>query len=453
MSGGSLAFRQYELLKEDRASQLAQMRERMTELGDDRGLRQLDAMMTEFGALGPQSPDDPVGEMLTALTRETKDILADLGASRTAMDDLWVMAIDLDAFSARMRRFTDGSGLVTVSDATFGLCGLYAEVLALTGQRGIEPQVLSGLLRFYNTQQRVFGLRGKLGIRLEPVALGNAHLLLYLASQFVLAHELAHYLLGHPSSVSAFAPEEYLPVCSESHQLEAEADLHALRVVRRAFEGGEAAFGAVGAVIGMLAVHVTEQALFVRRGASHPPARQRAAALIQEMTPEERAFAKEAFDLTLAATEAACETGAGSVPFTAGMFGSAPIHTPLSPSHLQTAEVFDALQCLSRESYLTTLDQASREFGEPWLADGARLAAEGDSAGALRTWGVPKGKIGALCDPKEPLTFNALHSKLQDAFTQCGIPKSHVPVYAIAAAMLVGEFLKGDGLGDQRNSH
>ncbi|MFJ3883507.1 hypothetical protein ACIPW5_39415 [Streptomyces sp. NPDC090077] len=453
MSGGSLAFQQYELLNVTRTRQFAQMRERLTELGDDRGLQELDTMMAEFGATGPQSPDNPIGEFLAELARETKDALADLGASRTTLDDVWAVTVKRDAFSARMTRFIDDSGLVTVSDATFSLCGLYAQALGLAGQRGPEPQVLAGLLRYYNTQQRVFGIAGKLEIRLEPAATQQAALLQYLAAQFVLAHELAHYVLGHPSSVSAFAPDEYLPVCSESHQLEAEADLHALRVVRRACErlfdglppgGGEAALGAVGSAIGMLAVHVTERALFVRRGASHPPARQRAAALLREMTLQERKLAEDAFDLALAVTEAASGFGAGAVSFTPGMFGSAPVYTPLDPSYLKTIEVCDALQCRSQEWYLSLFGQAGSQLGEPWLSDGARLAAEGDPAGALRTWGVPKGDIGALCDPEQPLTFYALYKKLRASFTARRIPDDRLLGYPIAAAELVGEPLGGE---------
>ncbi|MGA5509426.1 hypothetical protein [Streptomyces umbrinus] len=453
MSGERLAFRQYEKLKVNRARQLSQIRERLTELGDDRGLQELDTMMTEFGATGPQAPDDPIGETLAELVRQMKDTLADLGASRTALDDVWVVALKRDTFSARMTRFTDNSGLVAVSDATLSLCGLYAQALGLAGQRGPEPHVLAGLLRYYNTQQRVFGLAGKMEVRLEPAAAEQAAFFQYMAAQFVLAHELAHYTLGHASAVSAFAPDEYVPVCSESHQLEAEADLYALRAVRRACErlfdelptaGGETALGAVGAAIGMLAVHATERGLFVRRGASHPPARQRAAALLREMNPDERKLAQETLDLALTVTEAASTTGAGAVPFTPGMFGSAPIHTPLGPSYLKTTEVCDAIQCRPREWYVELFDQAGRELGELWLADGAHLAAEGEPALALRTWGLPKGIIGALCDPEQPLTFNSLYTKLRAAFTSRRIPEDRLLAYAIAAATLVGEPLGGE---------
>ncbi|MEY2246971.1 hypothetical protein ACN6K9_000898 [Streptomyces sp. SAS_267] len=452
MSGERLAFRQYEKLRVNRARQLSQMRARLTELGDDRGLRQLDTMMAEFGATGPQAPDDPVGEMVAELVRQMKDALADLGASRAVLGDVWAMALKRDTFSARMTRFTDNSGLVLVSDATFSLCGLYAQALGLAGRRGPEPQVLTGVLRYYFTQQRVFGLAGKVEIRLEPEAAESAALFQYLAAQFVLAHELAHYVLGHASAVSAFAPDEYVPVCSESHRLETEADLHALRAVRRTCEqlfdelppeGGEAALGAVGAAIGMLAVHATERGLFVRRGVSHPPARRRAAALLREMSPDERRLAQETLDLALTVTEAASTTGAGAVPFTPGMFGSAPIHTPLGASYLKTTGDWDAIQCHSRESYVELFDQVSRELDAPWLADGAHLAAEGEPALALRTWGLPKGTIGALCDPEQPLTFNALYTRLRAAFTSRGLPEDHL-LYGIAAAALVGEPLSGE---------
>ncbi|MGW8741773.1 hypothetical protein [Streptomyces sp. NPDC055794] len=451
MTAESLAFRQYEKLKVNRGRQLAQMRERLTELGDEDGLQELDAMMAEFGATGPGSPDDPVGEMLTELTQHMKDALADLGANRATLNDVWTVALKRDTFSARMTRFADGTGLVAISDATFSLCALYAQTIALAAQRGPEPQVLTGLLRYYNTQQRIFAISGKMGIRLDPAASQHAALFQYMAAQFVLAHELAHYVLGHASSVSAFAPDEYLPVCSESHQLEAEADLHALRTVRRWCErhlgdlpgGWEVAYGAVGVAIGMLAVHVTERALFVRRGASHPPARRRAAALLREMSPEERHLAQETLDLALSATEAASGFGAGAVSFTPQMFGSAPVHTRLDPSYLKTIEVCDAIQCRSREWYVRFFAQESLELGEDWIAEGARFAAADQPAEALRTWGVSKGSIGALCDPQQPLTFNALYTKLRAAFTVRGIPEHRLLGYPIAAARLVGEVLEG----------
>ncbi|WP_327591780.1 hypothetical protein [Streptomyces chartreusis] len=170
MSGGSLAFQQYQKLQVNQARQLEQMRGRLTELGDDYGLQQLDTMMAEFGATGPASPDDPIGAFLTELVQQTKDALADLGTSRATLAGVWAVALKRDVFSARMTRFTDGSALVAVSDSTFSLCQLYAQAMGLAGQLGPEPQVLAGLLRYYNTQQRIFGIAGKLEIRLEPAA-------------------------------------------------------------------------------------------------------------------------------------------------------------------------------------------------------------------------------------------------------------------------------------------
>lgn len=57
--------------------------------------------------------------------------------------------------------------------------------------------------------------------------------------------------------------------------------------------------------------------------------------------------------------------------------------------------------------------------------------------------GLPKGSIGALCDPQQLVTFSALYMKLRVAFTSCGLQEDHLLVYGIAAATLVSEPLRG----------
>ncbi len=450
MNRNTRAYRQYTLLRVERADQLAKMRARLTELGADNDLQELDASMAAFRESGPQLVDDPIGEALEAITQDMKAAMADLGAGPDVLDSVCAVAILNESFSAtKMNSYTvDGSGIAIVSDATLSLCMYYGEFMGLTAQRGEEPHVLTALLRYYNTQQRIFGQAGKLGIRLGPEAAQHASLLQLMAAQFVVGHELAHHVLGHPSSVNGFSPDEYLPVCSESPQLETEADLHALRAVRRAcermfgtdsFTGQQTALGAIGAVIAMLAVHVNERALSVRRGHSHPPARARAARLLREMNGQERQFAEEALRLLLEATEAASTFGATARSFAPEMLGAAPVHSPLAPSNLQGTAVLDALQCRSQGWYLSMFEEQSRETGVAWPAEGARLAAEGNPAEALRLWGVEKARIGPLCDPAKPLTFHSLYEHLRAGFTTRGIAEKRVMAYAIPGAMLAGE--------------
>uniref|UniRef100_A0AAU2JJD4 IrrE N-terminal-like domain-containing protein n=1 Tax=Streptomyces sp. NBC_00049 TaxID=2903617 RepID=A0AAU2JJD4_9ACTN len=455
MNPETRAYRQYKLLRVDRAKQLAEMREELTALGDRDGLQVLDSTMAAFRESGPQLADDPVGEALEAVARDMKEAMADLGAAPEVLDSVYAVATKTEGFSARMTRYTvDGSGIAIVADATLSLCAHYAEFMGLAAERGPEPDVLTGLLRYYNTQQRVFGKAGKLGIRLGPEGAQQAALLQLMAAQFVIGHELAHHVLGHPSSVSAFSPEEYLPVCSESQELETEADLHALRAVRRAcerlfgaglFTGREAALGAVGAVIAMLAVHVNERALYVRQGSSHPPARARAARLLREMNALERELAEDALRVLMAATEAASVFGPRARSFAPELLGTAPVHSPLAPSYLRTTGILDALQCRSRDWYVSMFEEQSREAGVAWPVEGARLAAEGHPAEALRLWGVEKARIGPLCDPAKPLTFHSLYVLLRAGFTARGSAPDSVMAYAVSAAMLAGEPLSRTG--------
>ncbi|WP_406509928.1 hypothetical protein [Streptomyces sp. NBC_00212] len=153
-----------------------------------------------------------------------------------------------------------------------------------------NADVLTGLLRYHATNQRVSGVATQLGVRLSPRGQRGAWRLNGLAYRFVIAHEIAHHVLGHSSDPSSFAPGEHVPVCSENERRERDADLLAFRATRRAGEmqeGGplmelEAVDSATkGALIAMLGLNLTEQALFVRRGCTHPPAATRAAWLAE----------------------------------------------------------------------------------------------------------------------------------------------------------------------------
>ena len=230
--------------------------------------------------------------------------------------------------------------------------------------------------------------------------------------------------------------------------METEADLHALRAVRRAsqqlfagtpFTGHAATLGAVGAVIAMLAVHINERALYVRRGGSHPPAPVRAAGLLQQMSAQERESAENTLRMPMAATQAASTFGAGVRSFTPEMLGTAPIHTSLDPSYLRTIAVLDAAQCRGQDWDLYLFEEECRETDAAWVAEGARLAAEGNPAEALRQWGVEESRIGPLCDPTRALTFHSLYKDLRAGFTARGMESRRLLLCAVAGARLVGE--------------
>lgn len=448
MNRGTRAYQQYERLRVDRAVQLAWTRERLAELGNWEQLQILDDLMTAFRASGPQLVNDPVGEELETFTWHLKAVMADLGVRPDVLDSVCVVAILDDAFSARMTRYTaDGSGIVIVSDATLSLCAYFSRFAALTWERGEDPDVLTALLRYYNTHQRVAGRASILGIRLRDAGKFYSQVLYRQAAQFVLAHELAHYVLGHQAPVNAFSPEEYLPVCSKSQEIEMEADLYALRTLRRAndlMSGGSHIasqglnFGAIGAVIAMLAVHVNERALYVRRGVSHPSAQARASRLLREMNAHEAGCAEDTLHMLLAAIEAASVFGPTAQSLAPEMLDRPFVNSSMPFSYLSTIADADALQCLSWDWYVRLLVSRSRDNGDMSLGAGAVVAAEGMSGEALRLWGLEQQRITQLCDPTRPLAFHSLYRDLRTCFAATGIVEDeHLAGYAIAAAMLV----------------
>ncbi len=464
----SMADRRHALLRADREAQLEGMRERLGDLGAERDLRQLDAARADWLA-SPWARDDgdAVAGYVDLVAGQVKVAMADLGASAERLDSVRVVATLNESVSAQLTPFADGSGLVNVADATISLCAHYARFLAVslagfasgsrartlwrvaraTARGGLagDPDALTALLRYYATNQRIFALAGKLDLRLAPEAEPIAGLLAHLAAQFVVGHEIAHHVLGHRSAPSALSPDEYLPACSEGQRRELAADLLAHRAVRRAGEREFAGvpgiaraldLGSLGPLIAMLAVHLTERALFVRRGCTHPPARVRTALMLDQLNPQMRQFGTTFLDAPLAATEAAATTSEAARPFSPGMFGSAPVHTPLPGSYLRTITVLDALQCRPASLHLSMLVQEARETGAAWMGEGARLVMAGEPAVALRRWGVPGPEVERICDRRRALTFFALLESVRRAFAARGLPDAHVLACALAAAML-----------------
>lgn len=197
MTDESMAERKRRRLEPNRADQLEAMRERLAELGDHEGLEQLNDSMSNWqldeSAARYGSPAEAMVETVTA---EIKAALLDLGASQERLNTVHVSSTLQNDVSAKMTPFSDGSGLVEISDAVLTLSGQYSQFsavgltrigaggavrgriaafrAAVKGSMAGDPAVLTGLLRYYNVNQRVYGLSAKLGLRTAPAATETA---------------------------------------------------------------------------------------------------------------------------------------------------------------------------------------------------------------------------------------------------------------------------------------
>ncbi|WP_406631966.1 hypothetical protein [Amycolatopsis sp. WGS_07] len=445
-----MAERKYQdVVRPNRVRQLDDIKADM-EHRDAHGLRhRLDAMFAAWGEQPETAAyEHPIDAVLGEMSSLVKAAMADLGVPADRLAAVCVgSALDEDV-SAQMQPFDDGSGLVLVSDSIIALAnvyGLHAGTalgqltdgrsarnlwrsfrMVAGGGLGEDPFFLTGLLRYYNVHQRVYGLSAKLGRTEERAENNIVDLINTGATLFVLGHEIAHHALGHTSAPSAFSPGEHVPVCSADAQRELDADLFAHRAVVRVFEAqlsshgpahGSAAINAtLGALVAILAVHSTESALFIRRGNTHPPAADRAARLLGQQGRKVQQFSQLFLGKMLSSTAASSDFGAAEEPFDWPAFYADPrVDTPHPQKYLDQIAMFDRLQTAPRSQLVEGL---ARKNTDPSgiLARGATAVLGGDVPGALAIWGVAEDWREFLLDQRQPLSFHTALTAVKQAF-------------------------------------
>ncbi|MFF2523866.1 M78 family metallopeptidase domain-containing protein [Streptomyces liangshanensis] len=468
-----MAERKLRRMQVNRTDQLAHIRAELVRLGDHESLRQLDASVAEWRKSEGTAPYDPVTTLMRHVTGEMKTALRDLGFAQERLDTVVVCSFPQNDVSAQMTPFADGSGLVEVSDSIMTLAGLYGQFsgigLARIGARGAlrgmieafraaregamggDPAVLTALLRYYNVNQRVFGKSAKLGHRASPHVMEIGSLVTLQAARFVIGHELAHHVLEHRTPLSAFSPGEHVPACTGDQRLELDADLLAHRATERASErefAGTAAEPAIqfssllGPLVAMLAVHVTEQALFVRSGTTHPPARTRAKLLLDRIGEGEQNVATLFLGTLLTATErSAVFDGSAPVFDWEWVVRSPDLLSTQPQEYLRTITLLDRLQSRPRPSLVEMMERMAEDAGG-WVAEGVRLAVAGNCAAALVSWGVDEETATVLADPRRALLFHTLVDEIRTGLAQRGTPDKELLGVSVAAACLVGSGLK-----------
>lgn len=416
--------------------------------------------------------------LLDTAARDVLSAFTDLGFPARRLDNVIVRPLVTDEMTARLTSHGDGSRLVLVSDMVAGLCMAFASQLVhavvgfsgrwapLMRRRGpahlvvlgriiriarrdpaLPDAAFTGLLRFCAVVRRVYGVSMPGGHRDDvgvPFDLGDPRgAFLQLALRFMVAHEIAHDLLGHlpgpqgshrTSADETFVAEDEAAADTLALLVAAECQVQEVLswetpglIPRHGREAGEF-LGTLGALLSMLAVSAADDAFYVRRGRSHPSARDRAQWLIEEILGEKRLDSLNArlgrqdrrvedrFGIdrrvvpNLVIPIARAVAAASDFAPTASGFDWSPFvsaeHLERPPaSGLARARRHDRLMTASDEVLLVRIGDGADRASD--LAIAGRLAADGRIREALSSL-CPGTTTARLLDPDQALAFPEL---------------------------------------------
>ena len=338
--------------------------------------------------------------------------------------------------------FPDGSGLITVSDALFGMVYYLSELWAWSLSPGEQLQLpprLGGtiqfvrkeskpqsiyrarsaaLLRYHHIQHRTWGLSAKLRISLDERYEQWAVALAIQAMQFILAHEIAHFTLGHDPEAQA---DQHI-----SQQNETAADLLGLEFTERAWvkttrpAGLESIPGngdgrqliCLAALIAVMSLNVIENALFIRVSHKHPRPETRIGYLNQYFP---RRFSARAVHMTESLRRAAERSCDFSSPIPANWWSlaysservSKATHNTTSLDLIPVLDGFNSGGIDAWNSFYVSHPQA-----DPNIVRSLNSFQEGRIREGLADVDVSADFIGEICDPYLPLTFATLRDFL-----------------------------------------
>ncbi|MFH8635175.1 hypothetical protein ACH4CC_35705 [Streptomyces lydicus] len=455
--------------------------------------------MADIGALSddqkwrlpfPELFGESLSQVLDAAAADLASALTMLGQG-DRLSQLVVIATKSQSVSAHYAPQEDESGLVVVSDSLVALCTSYCQhvsrelspiadttsilksflrfaVAHFKGTLVGDPARLASVLRYHHVNRRAHGVATALITqqdRRDEDGFSHhdtADLFLLMTIRFLLGHEMAHHALAHHTE------------CSQSPEQESQADFLALQagnlvnadvmkknasdigfVRKQWLEDAGEFYGLVSAVIGMLAVQSLEEALLVRRGRTHRPARERAARLIELSLGDARihererilghrdaSFRKridsERYGLELLtrslaeATDKAADFSA-SPGFDWTVLPTAQVVAP-TERHLREVARLDGLLCQPDESLAAALAHSP-------LHDGALYTLAGDTRRAMRAWKVPDATIRTTHDEATALAFYTLVHCIRTASKTYGLSGEDLHELPIVAATLISRGL------------
>jgi hypothetical protein len=257
------------------------------------------------------------------------------------------------------------------------------------------------------------------------------------ALQFVVAHEAAHFVLGHDESV-------YDSLVQVEHEFE--ADLLALEVARHTLPEREW-FGLplpiLGARLALMAVEATEIALFIRTPTTHPMTGARWARLSAASTKRD---VKLATALTRGATAAVGRAQQISHTLRDEEW-SAMLANPVISKRAHGAEYYrmiadlDRIAGVERARLVDALLDVRSKTGTDVLQPMLLIETEGIDA-ALKAYGMNERAVAQATDPTVGLSFFTFLNALCESpgLSTCGT-ETQIRLAAACAALLLDPFL------------
>jgi cold shock CspA family protein len=373
---------------------------------------------------------------------------------------------------ATVTSFDDGSGLIIFSPPVLGIIGYlafistwYAEpafskpfLRALVSTQRIRSKRLAAvsptiytataLLRYIFLQWRTFGEAfHKPELMLDDIGRHRAGVLLEKAAQFVIAHEAAHFVLGH--SNRADMSEQKL------HEQEFAADKVAASTVKRAevsrVQVAADGMALAGIRLALIAIESTERALFVRRPLTHPPADERWRRLQQERFTVDTAIVNL---LTAGVSMAALAARELTVPLPMHFwrrFWTAP-QIRREPTVRALGEVLndDAQRMFVSLDYfgkpLQTHVEILQELaagGFPDFLPAVDLIRAGKLAEGIERLEMPGSSVEALLDERQGLSFHSLLRAIMASARLEALNEDERRIPAISVARLIERHLPG----------
>ncbi|MGV9676418.1 hypothetical protein ACWDSJ_14150 [Nocardia sp. NPDC003482] len=434
----SMAARRKNFLRSQREKKFALLRSHQQ--GRDL-LGFVDEKLREYGSI--QSLTD------TGLTAAMCDLAAHLPEEqRAVIARTEIFVHDTELSEATTVRFADGSHLIRISDAQLSLLALIGDLLRAwarskgrfrilsllrrsweieSGRANPEEDVIlagAASIRYYIHHQRAVGVSAQVAssfsrknaLRDDESSGARAVALL-----FLIAHEMSHILLHHTATQRSQLRRD------KQHRFEFEADALGVELVSRMLGGAQQhRLAAVSyAIVGLMAISVTSNPLYVRPPETHPD--------IQSRIDRLATVAGPTFAQTLALSWGLVEMmklgTAVDRPLEARCWTALQVHPAFdttfhTPGYYKTIQGYDmwidgdpqrAMSVIQgfaddrepgMETYLDATDFAAIRAGvEQFQSSGARAA--------LDTWGVKN--IDRLLDLSQPLSYHQLVSGIMDS--------------------------------------
>lgn len=411
-------------------------------------------------------PDDaPTDFLSAALGQMAERLLPAMTADRPAWEQelpwLTIGVLDDQEPSATLSSFSDGSRLVLITGGLMGLLRTLSELMAVwqhasggPGWRGAPAKIRKVLqspdrdrdvrmiavaLRWHLVHRRQWGMPATLAVELRGRDDDYCEYYSQLALVFVLAHECAHFFLGHDGADKG------------SWEAEVAADAVAFRATcdyLRLSDGEDPRADAlVAARLAMFAIHLVERALFVRPPVEHPPATRRWDAL--EASVDHRVAVASATAITVglqrALDRAADLRFALPEPWWAEAYGHPAVHCDIhEPDYYSTTVPFlDRLSFGDPDDPFNILELNAETYGVD--ARTATLVAKGQGLIAgLTELGLDRESAEQATNADGPLSYRTLMEVVLASEVVSQAPDTTTArVIATAATTLLGGLERG----------